>query len=262
MPKFGGYSPFPKRMGGGQPRIETLTKALAADRGDGFDALNRETIAYTIDTAAARALSAAWGTNQRLAQLWDPRRMSEDILARWEKILALPPARAARTSSTEPTEHLALTPQVAGNIKARRERVEAVFARFGTPAWSSEIISKLQAEIGSVFVSLDSISFANANIQVPDGTYPWGAVGAVPWSSTVAHILIRLQKPAGWSEGQFYDAASRVVLVVDPLLPAWATFDWYRAPDTGTPISVSGGPSAGGFYLDNEHNLDNNVFDV
>jgi hypothetical protein len=243
MPKFGGYSPFPKRMGGGRPRVETLTKALAADRGDGFDALNRETIAYTIDTAIARALSAAWGTNQRLAQLWDPRRMSEDILARWEKILAL-------------------TPLADETVASRRDRVEAILARFGQPAWASEITTKLQAEIGDAFVALETISFDNANILVPDGTYPWGAPGGVPWSSTVAHILIRLQKPTGWSEGDFYDAAAKVVLVLDPLLPAWVTFSWYRAPDTGVAVDVAGGPSAGGFYLDDEHNLDNNVFDV
>jgi len=242
MPKFGGYSPFPKRMGGGRPRVETLTKALAADRGDGFDALNRETIAYTIDTSAARALSAAWGTNQRLAQLWDPRRMSEDVLARWEKILALAPL-AGESEGT------------------RRTRVEAVLARFGSPAWASAISAQLTAEIGSAFVGIETISYALANILVPDGTYPWGVVGGVPWSSTVAHILILLQKPTGWTEGQFYDAAAKVVLVLDPLLPAWVSYDWYRQPDTGTPVSVPGGPSVGGFCLDNEHNFDS-VFDA
>jgi hypothetical protein len=243
MPKFGGYSPFPKRMGGGRPRVETITNALAADRGDGFDALNRETIAYTIDTSTARALSAAWGTNQRLSQIWDPRRMSEDVLARWERVLAIPP-------------------KANDSVGARRDRVESVFARFGSPAWASVISAQLTAEIGDAFVAIENISYALANIIVPDGTYPWGVAGVVPWSSTVAHILIRLQKPAGWTEGQFYDAAAKVVLVVDPLLPAWTTFDWYRAPDTGTPVDVDGGPSAGGFYLDDEHNLDNNVFDV
>ena len=39
------------------------------------------------------------------------------------------------------------------------------------------------------------------------------------------------------------------------------TVDWYRAPELGTPITVSGGPSAAGFYLD-ERNLNESVFDV
>ncbi len=78
---------------------------------------------------------------------------------------------------------------------------------------------------------------------------------------TVAHILVRIQKPAGATEAMFYEAAGKVAPALDPLVPAWVTFDWYRAP-LSTPINVVGGPSAGGFYLDDEHNLDNNVFDV
>ena len=77
-----------------------------------------------------------------------------------------------------------------------------------------------------------------------------------------ADFLVRLQKPDGFSEGEFYEQAGKVTSLLDDVLPAWCTFDWYRAPTGGPAVTVAGGPSAGGFYLDQDHNLDNHVFDI
>lgn len=243
MPTFGGMSPYPRRFGGGgKPRVQIVLESLNADRGTAFDASDRTLTVYAINMAIARAISAAWGTNERLGNLWMPYHMSVDTLERWEQILAINP-------SPDVTE------------LERREYLATLFSNFGQGATNGRITELLSDALGSAFVAVESISYANAKIYVPDGTYPWGSVSAdTPWSSTVAHVLVRLQKPTGWSEFDFYEAAGKVPLLLEPILPAWATVDWYRAG----PISsaVSGGPSAGGFYLDDAHNLDNECFDV
>jgi hypothetical protein len=221
--------------------VQIILEALNADRGTAFDASDRETTVYVENMAIARAIAAAWGTNERLGNLWDPARMPRSAVARWEAILALPP--------------LATDDDV-----ARRARIRAAFERFGAPAINGVLTAKLYEALGDAFVAIEYISFANAVIQVPDGTYPWGVVGDSPWSSTVAHVLVRLQKPAGWSEGDFYEAAGKVGQILDPELPAWCTFDWYRPGPIS--VNVPGGPSAAGFYLDTDANLDNACFDV
>jgi uncharacterized protein YmfQ (DUF2313 family) len=240
---FGGYHPYPRRFGGGKPTLQTFHESLNAQRGTALDAANSSTTVWLEDLALMRAVVFdGWQTNQRLAHQWDPRRMT-DMLERWEQLLKLRPP--ANTSD-----------------KDRRDVILDRFERFAGVANHAKLIKYLEAAVGEVFVGVEYISAANAKVTVPDGTYPWGSVVAgAPWSSTVAHILVLLQTPAGYTEAQFYEAAARVGPIVDAVAPAWAAFDWYRAP-LSTPIIVIGGPSRAGFYLDDEHNLDNNVLDV
>ena len=240
---FGGYHPYPRRFGGGKPTLQTFHESLNSQRGSALDANNSSTIAWLEDLAISRAIVYdGWHTNQRLAHQWDPRRMT-DMLERWEKILKLRPLYNA-------TE------------KERRDAVLERFERFVGVANHAKLIGKLQDALPDSFQGVEYISVANAVVTVPDGTYPWGTANAdFPWSSTVAHILVHISKPTGWSESQFYEAASKVGPIVDAIMPAWITYDWYRAP-LSTPISVTGGPSEGGFYLDDDHNLDNCVFDI
>jgi hypothetical protein len=236
-------SPYPKRYGGGGSRVKFILDSLNADRGTAYDATNRLTTVYVENMCIARALSAAWGTNERLGNLWVPTRASMDIIARWERIMALSPL---------PTD----------TDFDRRAHVAALFARFGQATLSARITTILTAALGASFVAVEHISYANANILVPDATYPWGAFvpGSSSWSSTSARILVRMTKPAGWTEYDFYAAAGLVVTLIDPILPVWSTVDWYRPGPIN--VNVSGGPSAGGFYLDDANNLDNEVIDA
>ncbi len=195
--------------------------------------------------AHARAITFdGYGTNDRLSLQWDPDRMTS-FLPRWEKILGIVPAPSA-------------------SEKDRRDEVRKRMRRFiEATAFHSRLYSRLKQELGDVFVAVEYIDIANAVVHSPDPGYPWGTVVlGVPWYSTVAHILVLLEKPAGYSEGDFYSAAAKVFPVTDGLIPAWATIDWYRSPAGYPAINVSGGPSRAGFYLDAEHNLDNSVFDV
>jgi len=243
MPAYGSMSPAPRRMGGGGSRVKTILNSLASVRGSSFAATDSAKLVYLELLAIARAISAAWGTNQRLAALWDAKRIPFGMLARWEAIFGLSPA----PTDDEPT---------------RRARIGALQANVGRASLLSAIQQPIIDALGPVFVAFESISYANAVIRVPDGTYPWGTASVdAPWYSTTAHILIRVVKPAGFSEAAFYAAVAKISPILDAAVPAYVTWDWYRAPETGAAVVVAGGPSAGGFYLD-ERNLDNSVFDV
>jgi hypothetical protein len=242
VPCFGGLTPFPKRLGGGKPRAKVILDSLNRGRGTGLD-VSQSSPVYCDNLVAARAIAAAWGTNQRLANIWDSKRMTGSTISRWEKIRAV-------------------TPTPGDSDGVRRARLAAIEALAGLNPTRAALTTLLSAALGSFFVALEYISVANAVINVPNGSYPFGTPNtAVPWSSTVANILVRLRKPVGATEGQFYAAAGLVGQTLDPVIPAWVTFTWYRAPTIGAPVNVTGGPSAGGFYLD-EVNLDNEAFDT
>lgn len=244
----GKYAPYPRRFGGGRyngkPLLQVVHESLNSQRSH-FDTEDGTSIVSIEHEAWARALVFdGWEVNARLGNQLDPKRTT-DMLPRWERIFKIRPA-----------------PGVSG--RARRAVLEDRWARFGEITNHARLTTELAEVLGEYFVDVEYISLDNATISVPDADppYPWGVVTpGYPWRSTVAHILVRIQKPAGATEAQFYEAAGKVALHLDPILNSFCTFDWYRAP-LSTPIDVDGGPSAGGFYLDDEHNLDNNVFDV
>lgn len=241
---FGGYHPYPRRYGGGRPALQTFHESLNAQRGTALAGADASSIVWLEDLALMRAIVFdGWHTNQRLAHQWDPRRMT-DMLGRWERLMKLRPALGAT-----PTE--------------RRDGILERFERFSGIANHAKLLKNLEHALGAAFVGVEYISVANAVVTVPDATYPWGAANpSRPWSSTVARILVQITKPQGWSEDQFYEAAAKVGPIIDALAPAWVAYDWYRGPVGYPPIVVAGGPQAAGFYLDAEHNLDNNVFDA
>ena len=240
---YGGHFPYPRRFGGGRPRLRIVHDALNAARGSALDASNSSTVAWVENMAHARAITFdGFGTNERLSLQWDPDRMTA-FLPRWEKILGITPAPNA--------------PE-----KTRRDEVRKRFRRFIEAAsLHSRLTARLQQELGELFVAVEYLDIANAVVHAPDVNYPWGTVvNGYPWYSTVAHILVLLRKPIGYSEGDFYAGAAKVFPATDGLIPAWSTIRWYRAPLGYPAITVSGGPSQGGFYLDAPANLDNNCF--
>lgn len=241
MPCYGGLTPAPRRMGGGKPRLAHIVESLNRARGTAYDTSHSSTV-YADNLAQARCLSGAWGTNQRLAHVRVPKKLTGTTLSRWEKILGYVPD----PSSTD---------------VERRDTVAEKFEAFGVAPTRQAVVDLLTDKLGDVFVDLEYLSIANAIIIVPDGTYPFGSTNAaVAWSSSVARVLVRTQQPSNVSLGEFLTIVQRVFDVLEPLVPAWVTYDWYLPGPVS--VAVSGGPSAGGFYLDDEHNLDFEVFDV
>lgn len=241
MARLGGLSPVPFRLGGGPSRAAQVFASLNAQMGEAYAFEDRNSIAYARNLAMARMVASGWSTAGRVATLRDPVRTVD--VSRWERMLKL------KVGDTD-------------SLAKRRQRLVDLRAREGKPITQDVLADALQDALADIFVAVEFISVSLAVVHVPDGTYPWGTVAdGAPWYSTVAHALVLVQKPSSMTEAQFYDRAGLVHAVLDPLLTSWSTFDWYRAPETGVAVSVAGGPSAAGFYLD-ERNLDNSVFDV
>lgn len=241
----GGYHPYPRRFGGAASgTLEVLHKDLNDRRGTAYDPKDGSVVNVENHALARAIVFDGWHTNDRLSLQWDPR-CTTDMLARWERIFGI---------TTNPRLSDA----------ARRAELTRRWRAFGEGVTNhARMYQVLTEALGPFFGAIEYISLDNAVVHVPAATpsYPWGTVSlGVGWYSTVAHILVLLVKPAGATEADFYEAAGKVGKLLDPIVPAWVRFDWYRAP-LSTPISVPGGPSQGGFYLDDEHNLDNNVFD-
>lgn len=242
---FGAYHPFPKRRGGGKPRLKVFHEALNAARGTAIDASDSTSVAWVENLAYSRAIVMdGIGANEKLANQRDPDRMT-DMIPRWEAIFGIRPSPTATD-------------------RDRRDAIRKRFQRFlSASSIHSKILNVLRNELGSFFVAIEYMSASVVTPTVPDASYPWGVVSpGAPWSSGVAHILVLMTKPIGATEGDFYSAASKVLPAIDGILPSWVSVNWYRKPAIGVAITVSGGPSQGGFYLDNPANLDNNVLSV
>ena len=245
---YGQYHPYPRRFGGnkheGKPLVQVVHESLNAQRGAAFDTDSETSVAAVETLAWARVLVFdGWEVNQRLSLQWDPRRTT-DMLQRWEQIFKVRPLPSA-------------------SDKERRDELELRWARFGATANHAKLTTELQSRLGDYFYAVEYIPLASAVVLSPSASYPWGTQNTlVPWYSTVGHILVRLQKPTGATEGDFYNAAGKVAPALDPIVNTFTTFAWYRAPAAGAPVSIADGPSAAGFYLDDPHNLDNNIFSV
>lgn len=72
------------------------------------------------------------------------------------------------------------------------------------------------------------------------------------WSSSTAYILILVQQPDTMTDDEFYKIVGDIDGLLEDILPVWVTFNWGRANSLGE----------AGFILDDEHNLDNEFFDV
>lgn len=223
MANFGGMSPLPLRLGGGSHRrLEAIYNSINQALGTAYDISDDSNV--TAETMAeARLIEWLWSSNQRLANQMDPPRMT-DFLPRWEGILGVPPRRG----DTDQT---------------RRSHVAAKLAASGNPNEQgvNEVVSAL---LGALLLAVEYTPLASANTH-------WAGTGEPTlWSSSVAHILVRVTKPTNMADQDFFVTMASVITALDDFAPAWSTFDW------GV-FAVNG---LRGFYFD-EHNLDVETFD-
>lgn len=232
MSTFGGMNPFPRRFGGAPSRTQTIVKSLQTQLAPKYDTADTTGIVFIRLMAIARGIAGAWAQNERLANQWDPERMS-DFLERWEKIFGLTPA------STD-------------SLTLRRARVGARIALAGYGTFAAVYVL-CQMLLGSVFVSIVHTPSSVAQVWTPAG-WPMGNHRVFPtdptWYSSVAHLAIVVQQPSTMDDSEFYTTVASVMPELDTILPAWMTFEWVRDGSHGI-----------GFYLDDEHNLDNERFD-
>jgi hypothetical protein len=119
------------------------------------------------------------------------------------------------------------------------------------------------------YVSSSSVVFVNNGAPALDNgvggtggspTIVWTMPNpATPWESTVAHVAVHVDptaapgylNPDGTIAGTFYAKVNQINPILDLMLPADVTFDWYVFSSHG----------ALGFYLD-EQDLDVEAFDI
>lgn len=241
MPAFGGYSPFPRRFGGGKPRVQTIHNSLNAALGSGYS-VERSTKVWAENMAAARCLSVGYGTNQRMAHAWDPDRMPLEVLKRWEKLLAILPDPEA-------------------SVRVRRAAVKTILERAGRATITTQIADEVKAAMGDLFVALEFIDLSIATVISPDNSYPFGVQDdSTPWSSTTAKILVLTDKPEAMPITEYLDKVAKAKINLESVLPSWVTYVIYHAPDGHSPYAVSGGASRAGIYCDTPNTLDFCVF--
>lgn len=228
----GGFDPSPVKFGGqAGHREEVIVDSLLESDGTAFSK-ERASIVWAEREADARCLAYMWGLNRRLSLQHDPRRMT-DFLPRWERILGIvpPPTMSA---------------------KRRRAIVELRFMTENATPDASSVQAALELALGATFVSVVHQTSADATGSVPGGAAVPGGV-TLPdddWRSTIAYILVKAERPPTMSTEEFYSLVAETTTALDDLVPAWVTFDWF-----------TDGSGGAGFWLDDEHNLDNEIFD-
>lgn len=240
MGGLGAFNPAPHQLGGAaQTDLEAIQSSLEDALGTALRG-ERGTVQWVENHATARVLWDLYRATQRLANQWDPARMT-DFLARWEGILGLRPMPYATLAS-------------------RREAVGAKLSLIGAGTSLRALRDYLAVRLDGMFVDLAFMSPSQAVSYVPGGgSIPGGPTlldGAVlgdqmsPFTSTLGYLTILLHKPASMSDVEFYDRAGSIYDEIDGLVGAWMDFAWVRD-----------GVNGAGFYLDEDFNLDNQRFD-
>lgn len=220
--RFGRFGSFPFRFGGGEALAKTIYDSLNSSLGSAYETSDESTV--TAETyAEAKILAAAWSMSKKAANQLDPWRMT-DFLPRWEKIFGL-------SSSGTDTE--------------RRSRVASKFLTLSDPT-EAALTTVASTALGAAFVGIEYTAPDTALILWPSTGY------ATMWSSTVSHIVIRVQLPAGWSDGALMARIGTTMQIARNFVADYDTLDW----------AVYNGDGDEGFILDEDGNLDGQTFDA
>lgn len=242
MPIHGGLTPGFERYGGTRghgPIVKRMVTSFAAQLGTAYDVTSTSNV-YGMALAYARAIAEMWSNNNRMANQWDPLRMS-DFIGRWEAILGLYPL-----ASDTPTD--------------RRARIATALQRIGSTPTLQQVSDTVQTLVGStVFVGLIHTSSSTGPSYYTGSSFtnPYGS-SIVDWWSNVLHIAVRVQQPAGMSNADFKNAVGKMAPYLDSVLPGWCTWSTCQF----LTISLPSGTPVAGFYLDDPVNLNAEPFRV
>lgn len=228
----GAYNPLPLQPGAEFEKIiELLQQGYESALGTALTT-ERGTLAWVENHATARVLADLSKAAIRLANQWDPDRMT-DFLPRWEKILGIVPMPDATTQE-------------------RREEIALRLSLTGEPPTYQVVYDFLSDLLGELFITLVQTSSSQASGYVEGGVSIPGGVTLSDgsWCSSIAYLAIEVQKPDEMTDAEFYPLVGKIHKYLHTLLPAWCDFDWFRD-----------GVNGAGFYLDEELNLDNQRFD-
>jgi len=236
---LGNFNPAPFKFGASKNLdLEAILEAVLESNGTAFSK-DRESTMWVENHALARIIKDLFSAATRLENGWNPDKMVEPFISRFENILGIVP----NPSDSEGT---------------RRARIKARFSFLGKNPNYAALNDFLNIILKDIFVNIINTNAVDANSYVPDGAIVPGGGPVIqdgntltlgPWTSSTAYIAFGLEKPADMSDIEFYNKTGDIQLL-DSFLPAWVTFDWFQDGDNGA-----------GFYLDEENNLDNQRFD-
>lgn len=232
------------RLGGGDSgsskgnMLERVFESIASARGSAYDQTPNSTVGVE-NMAIARCIAIdGWGRTQKMANEFLPSKCTAAwLLPRWERVFGLTPLPTA----TETT---------------RRSAVSAAWLRLVSGNWTQAVVDALSAGLGPLYSSLFLEPPASAVSYWPGGNALTGA----PWYSTLCLVSVQLTIPDGYlnpdgsPNARWWAAVGIVATVLDPLLPAWCTFQWYI-------LSITQNPGHTGFYCD-EPNADLEILDA
>jgi len=228
MPFCGGGTSFPVYLGGDDDDTQAaILEGLNAAHGTAYDVSEGSNV-YAENDAYADAIYGIWETNQRVANQFDPQRMTS-MLPRWERIMRIVPPEGA-------------------TMPERRREIARRWARNGRKTTDQDLFDEIYELVGDVLVAIEYDTVATATTFWPSGTPNVYA----PWYSTISIAKVHVEPTAGMTYDEFCRAVGNAIVVLDARLPAWATWmTWANDFTTGLPE----------FILDNPHNLDWSVFD-
>lgn len=214
--------------------LKQIADSLLQQRGD---AVTKDvgSVVWIEVQAHARAIYSIWCVNQKLANQFDPNKMS-DFLTRWETILQLSPL---------PTD----------TLTQRRGRIAAKFLALNKLPNTSQVHDLLAAGLPDTFLDVINVACGDAISFYPGGSHIVGGsqAGNGPWYSTTASIFVETTQPTYLADGDFQNQVNQVSSILGQYLPAWTDFDWFASSfrDDGHADGYTGTltASAGSFTL-------------
>lgn len=209
-------------MGGRRSTCKVIYQSLKSQLGTAYDTEDSSNVCAEL-LAEARCIQSIWLTSERLANNFDPLRMT-DYLSRWETITGQ-------------------KPQAADSGQVRRARVAAEMATIAGA--TTDIITKAaSSSLGNLFVAIEYTPIASNSPH-------WSGTGEpLAWRSNLANVVVRVKHPANMTNAEFYRRCNGAIIMLYDLLPSWTTVIW----------GVFSSAGVAGFLLD-EPDLDLETFD-
>jgi hypothetical protein len=211
----GAFSSFGRTGASSETILETVLTSLNDARGTAYSK-ERGTVVWAENYALAKAIASVWEANRRLANQFDPARMSA-FLPRWEKILGIVPA---------PSD----------SLKTRKDRVAFKLSLWSKEPTGTNLIELVKAKIGDLYVGITHILSTQNTGSIPGGLTSPGGV-TLPdgeWGSDISYVGIRVWQPRTSADaklitdGEFYDRVKNYKPIYDDHAPAYVTHNWHR----------------------------------
>lgn len=209
----GRYSSGPFRSGKTRDSISDLAISdMLADLGSSYSDDSTSTVVAEL-IQYAKAIEILFRSNNKLGNLYQPQRLTSEVIERWSKALNV---RFKANAS----------------IEDKKAAIAAKLAVIGTSATYQGVSDLLRTIAPNTFQGITNTDWKHAHSSVTGGVDVGGGVyiptDAIGYWSSVHHVAVKLAQPASMNDTDFYAEAYNIRNFLDDFLPAWTTFDWYR----------------------------------